>query len=296
MDHIDLSVYPGERFALLGHNGAGKTTLIKLMLGLCRPTKGEILVQGRQITAAGVSQLNVGYLPESVSFHDSMSGREVIRFYARLKRRSYKECDELLEQVGLTAAAGQRVRTYSKGMRQRLGLAQALLGNPSLLFLDEPTSGLDPALRSLFYKIIAKRTTGGSTALISSHALTEIEASVERMAILRNGSIVACGSLEELRRQAGLSATIRVHVPAGGTKAVAESLRNKVDIKKVNDRTIDLNCIDGKKMDVLRHLGSLHTPILDVDISPVSLEQLYEHFTAGIVAAREVIAGEGSKI
>jgi Cu-processing system ATP-binding protein len=150
VDHIDLSVYPGERFALLGHNGAGKTTLIKLMLGLCRPTKGEILVQGRQITAAGVSQLNVGYLPESVSFHDSMSGREVIRFYARLKRRSYKECDELLEQVGLTAAAGQRVRTYSKGMRQRLGLAQALLGNPSLLFLDEPTSGLDPALRSLF--------------------------------------------------------------------------------------------------------------------------------------------------
>jgi Cu-processing system ATP-binding protein len=119
---------------------------------------------------------------------------------------------------------------------------------------------------------------------------------VERMAILRNGSIVACGSLEELRRQAGLSATIRVHVPAGGTKAVAESLRNKVDIKKMNDRTIDLNCIDGKKMDVLRHLGSLHTPILDVDISPVSLEQLYEHFTAGIVAAREVIAGEGFKI
>ncbi len=288
VDRVDLSVYAGESFALLGHNGAGKTTLIKLMLGLCRPTRGEILVQGRKITGAGSGSVNVGYLPENVSFHDSMSGREVIRFYARLKRRSNKECDELLAQVGLTAAAGQRVRTYSKGMRQRLGLAQVMLGNPSLMFLDEPTSGLDPALRALFYKIIAKRTAAGSTALVSSHALTEIETSVKRMAILKNGSIVACGSMEELRCQAGLSATIRIHVPAGSTKAVAETLRDKVDIKRVNERTVDLNCIDGEKMEVLRHLGSLDSPISDVDITPVSLEQLYTHFTA-----TEVSTGEG---
>ncbi|GAG51870.1 unnamed protein product, partial [marine sediment metagenome] len=136
MDHIDLSVYPGERFALLGHNGAGKTTLIKLMLGLCRPTRGDIWLLGQKYSGAGMGSVSVGYLPESVSFHDSMSGREVIRFYARLKGRDNKECDELLEQVGLIAAAGQRVRTYSKGMRQRLGLAQAMLGIPSLLFLD----------------------------------------------------------------------------------------------------------------------------------------------------------------
>lgn len=280
VDHVELSLYAGERFALLGHNGAGKTTLIKLILGVCRPTEGEVIVLN-QNAAAGDSMVNVGYLPESVSFHDSMTGREVIRFYARLKKRSNKECDELLERVGLSDAAGQRVRTYSKGMRQRLGLAQALLGDPSLMLLDEPTTGLDPALRSLFYEIIGRRTAAGATALISSHALTEIEASIDRVAILKNGAIVACGSLDELRREAGLPTTIRIHVPTGGATAMAQSLDGKADIKKVNEHTVDLSCIGGQKLDVLRHLGSLDKPVLDVDISPVRLEQLYEHFTVG---------------
>ena len=278
VDQVNLSVYEGERFGLLGHNGAGKTTLIKLMLGLCQATKGEVLVQGCKI--GGSSSCNVGYLPESVSFHGNMSGREVIRFYARLKRRTNAECDQLLEQVGLTGAAGQRVHTYSKGMRQRLGLAQAMLGNPTLMLLDEPTTGLDPKLRGLFYEVIAQRASAGYTALISSHALSEIEASVDRVAIMKHGSIVACGSLDELRREAGLPTTIRVHLPAGSTAAVAESLRGKVDVKRVNDRSVDLSCVDGQKVDVLKHLGGLDNPILDVDISPVKLEQLYEYFTA----------------
>ena len=280
VDHVDLSIYEGERFGLLGHNGAGKTTLIKLMLGLCQATGGEITVQGSKIGGTNHSQANIGYLPESVSFHGSMSGREVIKFYARLKQRPDAECNELLERVGLAHAAGQRVRTYSKGMRQRLGLAQALLGNPPLMLLDEPTTGLDPALRALFYEVIAQRAAAGYTALISSHALSEIEASVDRVAIMKNGSIVACGSLDELRRQAGLPTTIRVHVPSGSTAALAESLSGKVGIKRVNDCSVDLSCIDGQKVDVLKHLGSLDRPILDVDISPVKLEQLYEHFTA----------------
>ena len=280
VDRVDLSIYEGERFGLLGHNGAGKTTLIKLMLGLCQATEGEILVQGDKIDGAHKGKANVGYLPESVSFHGSMSGREVIRFYARLKQRANAECDELLERVGLTSAAGQRVHTYSKGMRQRLGLAQAMLGDPPLMLLDEPTTGLDPALRGLFYEVIAQRAAAGYTALISSHALSEIETSVDRVAIMKHGSVVACGSLDELRREAGLPTTIRVHVSAGSSAAVAESLSGKVAIKRVNDRSLDLSCIDGQKVDVLKHLGGLDKTILDVDISPVKLEQLYEHFTA----------------
>lgn len=281
VDDIDLSIRQGERFALLGHNGAGKTTLIKMVLGLCRPTAGEIDVHGR---LAGTFDKNVaptGYLPENVSFPDNMSGHEVLRFYARLKRCDNKECEELLARVGLSDAAGQRVRTYSKGMRQRLGLAQAMLGNPSLLLLDEPTTGLDPALRALFYEIIRQRTNEGSTALISSHALGEIESCVDRLAILKNGALVACGSLDDLRRQAGLPTRIRVHVPAGDTADVAERLCNDFDIQKINDRTVDLECVDNQKVEVLRCLGNLDKPILDVDITPVRLEQLYEYFTAG---------------
>lgn len=279
VDRVDLSVYEGERFGLLGHNGAGKTTLMKLMLGLCQATEGEVVVQGHKIEGANGGGGNIGYLPESVSFHGSMTGREVIRFYARLKRRSKAECDELLERVGLSSAAGRRVRTYSKGMRQRLGLAQAMLGHPPLMLLDEPTTGLDPGLRRLFYDVIAKRAAAGSTALISSHALSEIEASADRVAIMKDGSVVACGSLDELRREADLPTTIRVHLPAGSAAAVAERLGGKVDVKRVNDRFVDLSCVDGEKVDVLKHLGGLDNPILDVDISPVNLEQLYEHFT-----------------
>ena len=278
VDGVDLAVPPGERFALLGHNGAGKTTLFKLMLGLCRPTEGEIEIRGKPGADARHESASIGFLPESVSFHDNMSGREVIRFYARLKRRTAAECEVLLERVGLAGAAAHRVRTYSKGMRQRLGLAQAMLGDPPLMLLDEPTTGLDPALRSLFYEIIEQRAAAGATALISSHALSEIENSVDRLAIMKQGRLVACGTLGELRRQAGLPATVRVRVPAGATKAVAEHLRSTAEIRRVNEHTVDVECTDGQKIEVLRRLGDLNKPVLDVDIAPVGLERLYEHF------------------
>ena len=279
VDRVDLGVDAGERVALLGHNGAGKTTLIKLILGLCQPTSGEIVVCGVAAGASRSDTVGIGYLPENVSFYESMSGRELIRFYADLKKRGVAECDALLDRVGLSPAAGRRIRTYSKGMRQRLGLAQALLGAPSLMLLDEPTTGLDPALRGLFYEIIAERAAAGCAMLISSHALTEIEASVDRIAILKDGALVASGTLDELRRQASLSATIRVRVPAGEAGALAATLKGKVGIQNVNEHTVDLDCIDGQKLEVLRHLGELDRQILDVDIAPVRLEQIYAHFT-----------------
>ena len=142
---VDLSVRSGERMVLIGHNGAGKTTLMKLMLGLTQPAAGQVRVLGNNpLTAAAVQRRGIGYLPESVAFHSAMKGREVLAFYARLKGVAAAECHSIMVQVGLDQAADRRVSTYSKGMRQRLGLAQAMLGSPRLLFLDEPTSGLDP--------------------------------------------------------------------------------------------------------------------------------------------------------
>ena len=207
---VSFDLPEGETIALVGHNGAGKTTLLKLMLGLIRPTGGRIRVLGDDPSAGEfAARRRLGYLPESVSFNTGLTGRETLAFYARLKREPLRDALVLLERVGLTHAADRRVGTYSKGMRQRLGLAQALLGAPRVLLLDEPTTGLDPALRQSFYEIVQDLSTGGSTVLLSSHALTELEERAGRVIIMNQGVKVADGTLDDLRRVARLPTRIR---------------------------------------------------------------------------------------
>jgi Cu-processing system ATP-binding protein len=216
---VDLDVCSGEHMVLIGHNGAGKTTLMKLMLGLTHPTSGQVNVLGSDpARAAAEHRRAIGYLPESVAFHSAMKGREVLAFYARLKGVSEAECHSILDQVGLDQAADRRVSTYSKGMRQRLGLAQAMLGNPRLLFLDEPTSGLDPSLRRQFYALIDTLSLSGTTSLTSSHSLNEVEARADRIAIMKNGVIVACGTLAELSLQTDLPLVVRLRQNGRGRR------------------------------------------------------------------------------
>lgn len=278
---IDLEVEAGESLALLGHNGAGKTTLIKLILGLTRPSAGSRQVLGRAVEDKAFVALRrqIGYLPESVALYDAMTGAEVLRFFARLKGLPPDVATPLLEKVGLAEAAGRRVRTYSKGMRQRLGLAQVLLGEPRLLLLDEPTTGLDPALRQELFEILAGLQTSGATVVISSHALGEIESRVDRLAILAHGRLVACGSLETLRAGAGLPVRLRIAALPGQAASVAEALDGSARLTKVNDRSLDLTCLDGDKMPILRRIAGLGTPVTDVEILPPRLEDLYAHYT-----------------
>ena len=200
---LSYALEPGQVVALVGHNGAGKTTQIKMMLGLTRPDGGRITVLGAD-PGDRAARRALGYLPESVQFHLAFSGRETLGFYARLKGLPARGHDALFARVGLSEAADRPVRTYSKGMRQRLGLAQALLGDPRLLLLDEPTSGLDPALRRELYGIVAERARAGATVLLSSHALTELEGHAQRVIVLNRGRKIADGTLEELRALAGL--------------------------------------------------------------------------------------------
>ena len=208
---LDLALRAGEVVALVGHNGAGKTTQIKMMLGLARPTAGTVRLLGADPAGAGFAvRAAVGYLPESVSFHLALTGRETLGFYARLKR----QLDAALAADGLGAAAARAVGTYAKGMRQRLGLAQALLGRPRVLILDEPTSGLDPALRREFYAIVAARAAEGATVLLASHALTELEGRADRVVIVNRGAKIADGSLDALRALARLPVHVRAR-PAG---------------------------------------------------------------------------------
>src|SRR5574337_210854 len=177
VDAVTLAVERGEIFGLIGPNGAGKSTLFKLMLGLLAPSAGAIRIDGERVGGAGFRDVRrrVGYLPENVVLWDNLSGLETLRFFAALKRADARDCSAALERVGLADAAHRRVRGYSKGMRQRLGFAQALLGEPALLFLDEPTSGLDPQSRRDFYAALRSLREGGVTVVLTSHVLAEMQ-------------------------------------------------------------------------------------------------------------------------
>jgi len=280
---VDLHVRSGEHMVLIGHNGAGKTTLMKLMLGLTHPSAGHVSVLGSDpAKAAATHRRAIGYLPESVAFHSAMKGREVLAFYARLKGVAAAECKSILHQVGLDQAADRRVSTYSKGMRQRLGLAQAMLGNPRLLFLDEPTSGLDPSLRRQFYELIDTLSLSGTTSLTSSHSLNEVEARADRIAIMKSGSIVACGTLAELSLQTDLPLVVRLRVRTGQTASVAEQLAAMGEIHRVNDHGIDLSCLGTSKMVLFRQIAGLGDVIEDMDVVPPRLDDIYNHYMENV--------------
>jgi len=271
LQSMQLSVQEGEFLALIGHNGAGKTTLLKLIMGLTRPSTGTV-----DVWRNGYS---LGFLPESVVFKGSMSGYEVLRFYAQLKNVSDRETVQLLELVELDEVAGQKVSAYSKGMRQRLGLAQALLGDPRLLVLDEPTSGLDPFFRRKFYQIIRDRQMNGSTVLLSSHSLTEIEAQTDCIAIMKDGVLVTRGSMDDLRSKAGLSVTVRVTLKEPDSKGLSSLSGDGFEYRKINEHVYDVRCRNGDKMVLLKQIMAQQTDLVhDLDIRPPGLDELFIHF------------------
>jgi ABC-2 type transport system ATP-binding protein len=190
---LTLAVPQGEVFGFLGPNGAGKTTSMKMLLGLVRPTSGGGQVLGFPLGAPR-GRARVGYLPEHFAFHQWLEGRELLRYHGRLlglpRRRLDSLVEERLREVELADAGSRRVREYSKGMKQRLGLAQALLGEPALVFLDEPTSGLDPLGRRLVRSLVHDLRARGATVFLNSHLLGEVELTCDRVAFVKDGRVV----------------------------------------------------------------------------------------------------------
>jgi Cu-processing system ATP-binding protein len=278
VDDVSLDLPEGQTVALVGHNGAGKTTLFKLMLGLTRPTAGFIRVLGEDPgTRAGrEARNNIGYLPENVVFSGALTGREMLKFYASLKRRTAAECDKLLQQVGLGEARNKRVSAYSKGMRQRLGLAQALLGEPRLLFLDEPTTGLDPLVRQSFYELVGELRGRGVTALLSSHALSELEARIDHVVILDRGKVLAVGSLDTLRALAGLPVQIEIAV-SDGFDADLGGLEGLTSAPTGLNGHRSLTCASERKLDLVRRVSAM-PHVTNISIIEPTLDQIYAHF------------------
>ena len=190
---LSLAVRPGEIFGFLGPNGAGKTTSIKMLLALVEPSAGSGLVLGRPLGDRR-ARARIGFLPEHFRFHDCLTGRELLRFHGRLHGLSGvaldARIDKLLLRVDLIDAADRAIKGYSKGMLQRVGLAQALINDPGLVFLDEPTSGLDPLGRLLVRDIMAELREAGTTVFLNSHLLGEVEATCDRVAFVKQGIVV----------------------------------------------------------------------------------------------------------
>ena len=245
---LTLQVGAGEVFGFLGPNGAGKTTAMKILLGLVRPTGGHALVFGRPPTEPAARR-RVGYLPEHFRFQEWATGEELLGFHGRLSGLGAAEragrIPEVLERVGLAGRGGERVRRYSKGMTQRLGLALALLHRPDLVLLDEPTSALDPVGRRDVRELVRELAAGGVTVFLNSHLLTEVEAVCDRVAIVNQGRVIASGPLGDL---AGAVTQLRL-------------LLDRVDR--------DLLALVGRYGDVVRVEGTAVTLAVDaLDVAP----------------------------
>jgi ABC-2 type transport system ATP-binding protein len=242
---LTLTVPAGEVFGFLGPNGAGKTTAMKILLGLVRPSGGQALVFGRP-PAEPAARRRVGYLPEHFRFQEWATGAELLEFHGRLAGLGAAEraarIPELLARVGLEGRGGERVRRYSKGMTQRLGLALAILHRPDLVLLDEPTSALDPMGRREVRELVRELAAAGVTVFLNSHLLTEVEAVCDRVAIVSQGQVVASGPLDDL---AGAVTQLRVLLDRVD-RAVLALLERHGQVTRVEGTavTLDVDTLD----------------------------------------------------
>lgn len=229
LDNLNIEVGRNEVFGFLGRNGAGKTTTIKLLCGLLRPTSGDAFIMGRSVRSPE-SRRGIGYLPENPYFYEYLTPHETLDFYGQLGRLSTgerkREWERISALLDLRSIADERVRSFSKGMRQRLGFAVALTGNPEMLILDEPMSGLDPLQRRSFRELILRLRDEGKTIFFSSHVLGDVEQICDRVGILVKGRLTVQGRIDELLT--GKIARVEVIV-SGLVQSAIESLAARSD-------------------------------------------------------------------
>ncbi len=281
VDHVDLTVERGDVFGYLGPNGAGKTTSLRMLLGLIRPTEGSMRLFGRDPQAQGARALDgVAGFVEGPRFYPYLSGRKNLRMLADYDDGdSRSRIDDVLDVVELRDRAGDRVGGYSHGMRQRLGIASALLRSPRLLLLDEPTTGLDPAGMRDMRDLVRKLASEGITVLLSSHLLSEVEELCNRVAIIRKGSIVYEGSLRELLATAQGGYRLRSLEP-DRARAVCLAQRGVDEITSM-DGHVRFQADEDAVAALSIALGQARVPITALVPETPSLEELFLNLTEG---------------
>lgn len=282
---LSFAVKPGSVTGFVGHNGAGKTTTLRMLLGLARPSAGDAYLLGRPCTAKDRSHLaRVGYLPESPAFYRWMTPRGFLTFAGRTLGMEEKaipaRAAEMLDVFGLSPKAGRRIAGFSKGERQRLGLAQAMMGDPELLLLDEPTSGLDPLGRHELLTLVFK-IRGELTIFLSSHILEDVEKVCDRVVMINRGELVEAGSLlEVLERHSEPALTIRVRDGGGDLARVLEAAGWAGGVSRV-DGTIRLDDPDMERAEreLPRIIADLDLSLAGLEKSGGSLEEVYLKLT-----------------
>jgi ABC-2 type transport system ATP-binding protein len=272
---LTIQVGRGEAFGFLGPNGAGKSTSIKMLLGLVKPSGGTALLLGQPVGTRAV-RARIGFLPEHFRFYDWLSASELILFHGRLcglaEDTLRHKVPRLLERVGLGAQHNKPIRSFSKGMMQRVGLAQAIVNDPEILFLDEPTSGLDPAGRKLVRDVISEQCHRGATVFLNSHLLGEVEQSCDRVAFIRDGSIVG-----EYQMNAWQSAQTEVEIKASRVSSAAmERLKEFTQNPQLEGEVLRLRVSETTILpQMVRCLVESGADVFSVVPQRVSLEDLF---------------------
>jgi ABC-2 type transport system ATP-binding protein len=290
---ISFDVREGEIFGFVGPNGAGKTTTLKILMGLIRATEGAASILGHDVGETAFRR-HVGFLPENPYFYDYLSGREILRFYARLggvpRARLRERVDTLLEWVGLAHAAEARLRTYSKGMLQRIGIAQALVHDPSVVFLDEPMSGLDPIGRKEVRDLILRLRSEGKTVFMNTHILSDVEMVCDRVAIIVDGRIRFEGATHEFlvggEREVDV---VLAGLPPEAAAALEEDFGARL---RGHGERIELRIAEKHVNPALRSALAAGAEVVSVTPHRVSLESIFLSTVAG---GRAPAAGVGAR-
>jgi len=286
VDSLNLVVKQGEVFGLLGPNGAGKTTTILMLLGLTEPTGGRVNVLGFNPARQPLSvKSRAGYIPDQVGFYDELTARENLVYIARLngltRQESRVRIEETLEKVGLAEVADHSVRTFSRGMRQRLGVADVLIKNPQLIIMDEPTQGLDPELARDFLQLIRELAGAGITILLSSHLLYQVQEVCDRVGLFHQGHMVLNGTVTELAQKV-LGGGYHVRLRANGAKkSYQEELHKLPGVVEVNFKSPDIytlvatSDLRSEAASAVVHAGGKLTAL---DIENLSLDDIYNAY------------------
>lgn len=286
VNDLNLRVRRGEVFGVLGPNGAGKTTTILMLLGLTDPTEGEVRVLGLDPTRRPLSvKSRVGYLPDQVGFYDELTARENLIYTAKLnglpRQEAYRRIEEALAQVGLAHVADQRVGTFSRGMRQRLGVAEILMKQPQLVIMDEPTQGLDPEASREFLDFIRQLKQQGITILLSSHLLYQVQAVCDRVGLFHRGRMALEGTVQELAKKV-LGSGYRVFVEASGNQEAIQNalaaLKGASEVRVVGNNRYEIAATQDLRPEAAQAVIEAGGKLFSLAVEEPNLEEIYARY------------------